>query len=265
MALELTAARPDPALLDLPWRSPLEEWPEEAIKTNVVGTNNLLKVTRRVGGVERFVLISTDKTVEPKGVMGASKRMAEMLVQSASDTEINGCIYAAVRFGNVLGSRGSVVPTFMEQIRSGGPVTITDERMTRYFMSLHEAAELIVEAGALSQGGDIFLLEMGAPVKIAELAENMIRLAGLSLRSPDNPTGDIAIVETGTRPGEKLTEELFFDPANAERTEHPKILRSPPAARSTDDLPAALAALKQALDRGDETEVRRVLFDLVES
>jgi FlaA1/EpsC-like NDP-sugar epimerase len=217
-------------------------------------------------GVGHFVLISSDKAVRPKSVMGATKRWAELIVRHYGSTaDGRERRFCSVRFGNVLGSNGSVVPLFREQIATGGPVTLTDRRMTRYFMSLHEAAELIVEAGALSQGGDIFLLEMGEPVKIAELAENMIRLAGLSLRSPDNPSGDIAIAETGARPGEKLTEELFFDPANAERTEHPKILRSPPAARHTDDLPEALSALKQALDRGDETEVRRVLFGLVES
>ena len=136
--------------------------------------------------------------------------------------------------------------------------------MTRYFMSIHEAAELIVQAGALAEGGDIFLLEMGEPVAIRDLAENMIRLGGLSVKSDDNPKGDIAIVETGARPGEKLTEELFFDPANALRTTQPKILRSPPSSRQTGDLVPALAALTAALEAENEAELRRVLFDYVE-
>ena len=163
----------------------------------------------------------------------------------------------------MLGSNGSVVPLFREQIAAGGPVTLTDNRMTRYFMSIHEAAELIVQAGAMAEGGDIFLLEMGEPVRIRDLAENMIRLAGLSVKSDDNPTGDIAIRETGARPGEKLAEELFFDPANALRTAQPKILRSPPSARQTNDLLPALTALDAALKAEDEAELRRVLFDYV--
>jgi FlaA1/EpsC-like NDP-sugar epimerase len=237
----------------------------EGVRNNVFGTQALVAAAV-AAGVSHFVLISSDKAVRPKSVMGATKRWAELIVRHYGSTaDGRERRFCSVRFGNVLGSNGSVVPLFREQIAAGGPVTLTDTRMTRYFMSLHEAAELIVEAGALSRGGDIFLLEMGEPVKIAELAENMIRLAGLSLRSPENPTGDIAIAETGARPGEKLTEELFFDPANAERTEHPKILRSPPAARHTDDLPEALSALKRALDQGDEAEVRRVLFGLVEN
>ena len=237
----------------------------EGVRNNVMGTRILVEAAAEAG-VPRFVLISTDKAVRPTSVMGASKRWAELLVRhygAKDDGRMRH--FCSVRFGNVLGSNGSVVPLFREQIAAGGPVTLTDKRMTRYFMSIHEAAELIVQAGALSAGGDIFLLEMGQQVPIIDLAENMIRLAGLSVKSEDNPTGDIAIVETGTRPGEKLTEELFFDPANAERTEQPKILRSPPAARPTSDLEAALADLTRALDCEDEAEVRRVLFGYVES
>src|SRR6185312_11270994 len=133
--------------------------------------------------------------------------------------------FAAVRFGNVLGSNGSVVPLFREQIAAGGPVTLTDERMTRYFMSIHEAAELIVQAGALSEGGDVFLLEMGSPVLIRDLAENMIRLAGFTVRGEESPGGDIEVVVTGKRPGEKMFEELFYDQNAASSTRHPKILR----------------------------------------
>src|SRR5690606_23521659 len=148
-------------------------------------------------------------------------------------------------------------------IAAGGPVTLTDERMTRYFMSIHEAAELIVQAGALSEGGDIFLLDMGEPIRIRELAENMVRLAGLTVRDDRHPQGDIEIAVTGSRPGEKLYEELFYDPAHAVRTAQPRIFRSPSAVRHTDDLPAALARLEVALAAEDEAGVRKILFDYV--
>jgi FlaA1/EpsC-like NDP-sugar epimerase len=169
-----------------------------------------------------------------------------------------------VRFGNVLGSNGSVVPLFREQIAAGGPVTLTDERMTRYFMSIHEAAELIVEAGTLSRGGELFLLDMGEPVKIRDLAVNMIRLAGLSERSPENPEGDIEIVVTGARAGEKLSEELFYDPAQALPTRHPKILHARMGQPPDGALEGALAQLKDALERADEVKLRQVLFGFVD-
>jgi FlaA1/EpsC-like NDP-sugar epimerase len=196
-------------------------------------------------------------------VMGASKRWAELIVRHHGERGAGPQRFCAVRFGNVLGSNGSVVPLFREQIAAGGPVTLTDERMTRYFMSIHEAAELIVQAGALSEGGDIFLLDMGKPIRIRDLAENMIRLAGLSVKTEVNPNGDIEIAVTGSRLGEKLNEELFYDPANATRTAQPRIYRSPSAARGTDDLPEALARLEAALSAEDETAMRRVLFDYV--
>lgn len=192
----------------------LERWPEEAVKTNVIGTINVLKAIKGTS-VERFVLISTDKTVDPEGVMGASKRVAEMLVQSASATNGDDCQYVSVRFGNVLGSRGSVVPTFMEQIRKGGPVTITDERMTRYFMTIDEAVELVLQASARASAGEVFVLDMGQPIRIVDLAHRMIRLAGMV------PGRDIEVKITGARPGEKLVEKL----AHGELIEsvHPKI------------------------------------------
>jgi len=232
----------------------------EGVRNNVLGTRILVEAAV-AAGVQRFVLISSDKAVRPSSVMGATKRWAELIVRHYGKG--SGLRYCSVRFGNVLGSNGSVVPLFREQIAAGGPVTLTDSRMTRYFMSIHEAAELIVQAGAMAEGGDIFLLEMGEPVRIRDLAENMIRLAGLSVKSDDNPKGDIAIHETGARPGEKLTEELFFDPANALRTTQPKILRSPPSARQTADLLPALDALTAALEAEDVAELRRVLFDYV--
>ena len=235
----------------------------EGVRNNVIGTRVLVEAARDAG-IERFVLISTDKAVRPASVMGATKRWAELIVRhygATGDTARQR--FCAVRFGNVLGSNGSVVPLFREQIAAGGPVTLTDERMTRYFMSIHEAAELIVQAGALSEGGDIFLLDMGEPVRIRDLAENMIRLAGLTVRSAKNPGGDIEIAVTGSRPGEKLYEELFYDPADATRTAQPRIFRSPSAVRKTDDLPAALERLEAALSAEDEPQVRRVLFDYV--
>jgi FlaA1/EpsC-like NDP-sugar epimerase len=237
----------------------LELNPLEAVRNNVVGTRVLAEAAR-AAGVGRFVLISTDKAVRPSSVMGATKRWAERIVRAAgaaADPERQR--FCAVRFGNVLGSNGSVVPLFREQIARGGPVTLTDFRMTRYFMSIHEAAELIVQAGAMSEGGDVFLLEMGEPVRIADLAENMIRLAGLSVRSDANPTGDIALTETGIRPGEKLTEELFYDPARARPTRHPRILQAATVAPPP-GLTEALADLEAALLREDEPEVRRLLF-----
>jgi FlaA1/EpsC-like NDP-sugar epimerase len=237
----------------------------EGVRNNVFGT---LSITRAAfeQGVRDFVLISTDKAVRPTNVMGATKRWAELIMRHFGDRAVaarTGQRFAAVRFGNVLGSNGSVVPLFREQIAAGGPVTLTDDRMTRYFMSIHEAAELIVQAGALSEGGDIFLLEMGEPVRIRDLAENMIRLAGLTVRTPDNPTGDIAIEVTGIRPAEKLFEELFYDAAQATRTRQPKIMRARMSERSNTDIEAALAELRAAFDRQDENEVRRILFDVI--
>ena len=232
----------------------LEEWPEEAVKTNVVGTNNLLKVTKRMGGVERFVLISTDKTVEPKGVMGASKRMAEMLVQSASDTEIGDCIYSSVRFGNVLGSRGSVVPTFMEQIRSGGPVTITDERMTRYFMTIAEAVQLVLQASALAEHGEVFVLDMGQPVRIIDLAHRMIRLGGLV------PGRDIEVKMVGARAGEKLVEELATGPLLS--SSHPQINIAETDVPRPDVLQESVKQLKKMSTFGGRQELKEFLLAL---
>jgi FlaA1/EpsC-like NDP-sugar epimerase len=211
-------------------------------------------VTRELGGVERFVLISTDKTVEPKGVMGASKRMAEMLVQSASDTETGGCIYSAVRFGNVLGSRGSVVPTFMEQIRNGGPVTITDERMTRYFMTIAEAVQLVLQASALAEHGEVFVLDMGQPVRIIDLAHRMIRLGGLV------PGRDIEVKTVGARPGEKLVEELATGPLLS--SSHPQINIAETDVPGPDILQASVKQLKKMSSAGGRQELKEMLLAL---
>jgi FlaA1/EpsC-like NDP-sugar epimerase len=172
--------------------------------------------------------------------------------------------FSAVRFGNVLGSTGSVVPLFREQIAGGGPVTLTDAAMTRYFMSIYEAAELIVQAGALAEGGDIFMLEMGEPVRIRDHAENMVRLAGLTVRGPDNPEGDIEIALIGRRPGEKLREELFYDPTRARPTSQQRILRAQATAPDPGGLDLALARLVGALESEDEAVLRDVLFGDIE-
>lgn len=235
----------------------------EGIKNNVLGTEVVTSAAYE-GGVEHFVLISTDKAVRPTNVMGATKRWAELIVHQKAALAAaakTGQRFCAVRFGNVLGSNGSVVPLFKKQISQGGPVTLTDAAMTRYFMSIEEAAELIVQAGALSTGGDVFLLDMGEPVLIADLAENMIRLAGMTVRNEINPGGDIEIVVTGKRPGEKMYEELFYDDSTVERTRHPKILRAAAAA----DMPISepMMVLKSALHDEDEPLARHALFDLV--
>ncbi|HZY48780.1 MAG TPA: nucleoside-diphosphate sugar epimerase/dehydratase [Devosia sp.] len=238
----------------------------EGVRNNIFGTETIVRAAFDKG-VSDFVLISTDKAVRPTNVMGATKRWAELIVRRFGDEAAarkTSQRFAAVRFGNVLGSNGSVVPLFREQIAAGGPVTLTDERMTRYFMSIHEAAELIVQAGALSEGGDIFLLEMGQPVKIRDLAENMIKLAGLTIRTDANPGGDIAIEVTGIRPAEKLYEELFYDAAQATRTRQPKILRARMAERSNADFGASLDELRAAFERQDEVEVRRILFSVID-
>lgn len=235
----------------------------EGIQNNVFGTKIMVETAARLG-VQDFVLISTDKAVRPTNVMGATKRWAELIVQQNANrvaTAQTGQHFCAVRFGNVLGSNGSVVPLFREQIAKGGPVTLTDRAMTRYFMSIQEAAELIVQAGSLSEGGDVFLLDMGEPVLVADLAESMVRLAGLKVRTADNPDGDIDIVVTGKRPGEKMYEELFYDDATAVRTRHPKIMRSTNTTVAT--LDDALTQMRDALDRADEIAARQILFDVV--
>lgn len=239
----------------------------EGVQNNVMGTLTVSSIAFETG-VDNFVLISTDKAVRPTNVMGATKRWAEIIVrQKAFDAIEAGTAqkFSAVRFGNVLGSNGSVVPLFKEQIANGGPLTLTDLQMTRYFMSIHEAAELIVQAGALSEGGDVFLLDMGEPVLIKDLAENMIRLAGLTVRTAENPEGDIDIVVTGKRPGEKMFEELFYDDASASTTAHPKIMRAKRAGERRVGTPEALARLQSAIEDQDEPLVRSILFDFIQN
>ena len=197
----------------------MESNPKEAVKNNVFGTLNVAQMADKFG-VSKFVLISTDKAVNPTNIMGATKRLCEMIVQSIdkeSKTE-----FAAVRFGNVLGSNGSVIPLFKKQIAQGGPVTLTHEDIIRYFMSIPEATQLVLQAGAMAKGGEIFILDMGEPVKIIDLAKDLIRLSGFE------PDVDIAIKITGLRPGEKLYEELLLDEEGVSKTVHEKIFVGKP-------------------------------------
>jgi FlaA1/EpsC-like NDP-sugar epimerase len=195
----------------------MEANPQEAVKNNVLGTRNVAELAAEYG-VHKFIYVSTDKAVNPTSVMGASKRIGEMIIQSlAKTTETQ---YAAVRFGNVLGSRGSVIPTMRRQIARGGPVTVTDPQMTRYFMTIPEAVQLILQAGLMGGHGEIFLLNMGEPVRILDLARDLIRLSGY------RPDLDIPIKITGARPGEKIFEELLYDEENSQHTTHEKIFVS---------------------------------------
>ena len=235
------------------------------ICNNVFGTLNVASACFATD-VERMVLISSDKAVRPTNVMGATKRWAELIVyyygMLAEQAGKNTSFYS-VRFGNVLGSNGSVVPLFREQIANGGPITLTHEDMTRYFMSIKEAAELIVQSGAIAETGDTVLLEMGEPVKVRDLAENMILLAGLTVRNSDNPQGDIAIEVTGIREGEKMYEELFYDPSQARTTRHPKIMRAPKGKKADVDVMQSLNELRAAMDTNDVTAIRKVLFEVI--
>lgn len=198
--------------------------PLAGLKNNAVGTAFSVNAAVKKG-VETFVLISTDKAVRPTNVMGATKRMAELYCQAMAEAQDQTQI-SIVRFGNVLGSSGSVVPLFKQQIAKGGPITVTDPEVTRFFMTIPEASQLVIQAGALGTGGDVFLLDMGEPVRIQDLARQMISLSGLKVRDDQNPNGDIEIQYTGLRPGEKLYEELLIDEENTEITSHKRILRS---------------------------------------
>lgn len=238
----------------------------EGIKNNVFGTSVVAEAAYACG-VENFVLISTDKAVRPTNVMGATKRWAELIVDNIAaraKAAGTGQRFCAVRFGNVLGSNGSVVPLFKKQIAAGGPVTLTDAAMTRYFMSIQEAAELIVQAGALSKGGDVFLLDMGEPMLISDLAENMVRLAGLTIRNEANQHGDIEIVVTGKRPGEKMYEELFYDSGSAQITEHAKIMRAASKPHPF-DIQSYVDRIKQSVEDENERDTRQILFELVKN
>ena len=210
----------------------------------------------RMSEAKIFVLVSTDKAVRPTSIMGASKRLAELIIQDLNQKHTN-TRFAAVRFGNVIGSAGSVIPIFQDQIRKGGPVKITDKRMTRYFMTIPEAAQLVLQAGAMGgEGGEVYILKMGEPVKIIELAENLIILSGF------RPNEEIEILESGIRPGEKLFEELVISDEVAE-TSHPKILINRIAGPQSANLRLFLDKLTLAAQKGDDASVRLVLSELL--
>jgi len=246
----------------------------EGVMNNVVGTVNTAQAAMQAG-VSNFVLISTDKAVRPTNIMGSTKRVAEMVLQALSREpapvlfgskdgvhHVNKTRFSMVRFGNVLGSSGSVIPRFYQQIRAGGPVTVTHPKITRYFMTIPEAAQLVIQAGSMGQGGDVFVLDMGQPVKIAELAEKLIHLSGLSVRSEKCPHGDIAIEYTGLRPGEKLYEELLIGD-NVSPTEHPMIMRADEEYLDWDVLKDRLAKLLKAVETDDYPQVRQLLREVV--
>jgi len=245
----------------------------EGLLNNVFGTLYVAQASIR-SGVKNFVLISTDKAVRPTNIMGSTKRLAEMVLQALSHevapllfneesvAQISHTRFTMVRFGNVLGSSGSVIPLFHEQIRRGGPVTVTHPNITRYFMTIPEAAQLVIQAGAMGQGGDVFVLDMGQPVKIAELAEKMIHLSGLSVRSDANLHGDIAIEFSGLRPGEKLYEELLIGD-NVSPTEHPMIMRANEEHLPWELFKVRLSDLLDAVERDDYERVRQLLRETV--
>jgi FlaA1/EpsC-like NDP-sugar epimerase len=250
----------------------------EGVSNNIFGTLNCAQVAID-NEVETFVLISTDKAVRPTNTMGATKRFAEMILQaltlSLSQTEHNSqdgaekdsagqysTRFSMVRFGNVLESSGSVIPLFKEQIKEGGPITVTDAEVLRYFMSIPEAVELVIQAGAMAKGGDVFVLDMGEPVRIVDLAKKMIRLSGLEVKDKFHPDGDIEIEFTGLRPGEKLYEELLIG-GNTSETDNPKIMRAEEEMLAWDDLKLIIDELERAIDSCDQDKLRQLLIEAV--
>lgn len=234
----------------------MEDSPIEAVRNNVFGTFNLVRVVEEFG-VQKFIQISTDKAVTPTNVMGATKRLCEIILQSRKGHSKT--TFAAVRFGNVLGSNGSVVPLFKRQIAAGGPVTITDKRIIRYFMTIPEAAQLVLQAGAMAKQNELFVLDMGEPVKILDLAENLIRLSGYI------PYDEINIVETGLRPGEKLYEELLVGTRNVEKTENEKIFVEHQPAVTEEELDEKLDILRAVLAKNDPSLIRDAMHQVVPS
>jgi FlaA1/EpsC-like NDP-sugar epimerase len=221
----------------------MEANPKEAIKNNIIGTFNMAQCANKYG-VQKFVLISTDKAVNPTNIMGATKRFCEMIIQSID--KVSKTEFVAVRFGNVLGSNGSVIPLFKRQIQSGGPITVTDPNINRYFMTIPEAAQLVIQAGAMARGGEIFILDMGKPVKIVDLARDLIKLSGLE------PDKDIEIKFTGLRPGEKLYEELLMDEEGIQNTKHKKIFIGKPGKFEFDEVVEKIMKLQDTLECENE-------------
>lgn len=238
----------------------VEHNPAEGVRNNVFGTWVVARIAAEYK-VASFVLISTDKAVRPTNIMGTSKRLAEMVLQGMAQRNTD-TFFSMVRFGNVLGSSGSVVPLFRQQIRDGGPITLTHADITRYFMTIPEAAQLVIQAGAMATGGDVFVLDMGEPVKIIDLARRMIELSGLSVADASNPEGDIEIAITGLRPGEKLYEELLIGD-NPSPTQHPRIMKAHERMLPWDELVERLAALEVALAANNVSLIRQILKTLV--
>jgi FlaA1/EpsC-like NDP-sugar epimerase len=244
----------------------VESNPGVGVLNNVFGTLNVARAAQ-ASGVKRFVLVSTDKAVRPTNVMGATKRMAELVLQALSEESKNAgnssTCFSMVRFGNVLGSSGSVVPLFRQQLEGGGPITVTHKEVTRYFMTIPEAAQLVLQAGAMGQGGDVFVLDMGEPVKIMDLAQRMVQLSGLTVKDAAYPGGDIEISVVGLRPGEKLYEELLIGD-NPEPTEHPRIMKAHEDFFPWAQLSEQLQALKSAAQSNDVHGIRKVLSTCVQ-
>ena len=245
--------------------------PREGVRNNVFGTLALARAAT-AAGVGKVILVSTDKAVRPANVMGASKRLAEMVLQALQNGSDGGADrgsggggtrFTMVRFGNVLDSAGSVVPLFRSQIKAGGPITLTHREVTRFFMTIPEAAQLVLQAGAMSKGGEVFLLEMGEPIRIYDLAKRMVHLSGLSIADGDDPDGDIEIKITGMRPGEKLHEELFIG-TNVSGTDHPSILRAEESYPDWNQLSESLNDLGEATEVADADKVREILGKIVE-
>ena len=233
----------------------------EGVQNNVFGTYNVARCAAE-HGVKSFVLISTDKAVRPTNVMGASKRMAELCLQALSEQlKDSQTCFSMVRFGNVLGSSGSVIPLFRKQILKGGPITITHPDIIRYFMTIPEAAQLVIQAGAMAKGGDVFILDMGEPVKIVDLAKNLIQLSGLSVKDENNPKGDIEITYTGLRPGEKLYEELLIGGDNVRKTAHPRIMTAEEVYLTFEQLSEVLSELENSCKDANYMAIRQTLLN----
>lgn len=250
----------------------VEHNPTEGLKNNVWGTKVCAEAAVQ-SGVNNFVLVSTDKAVRPTNIMGATKRLAEMVLQALSEhnnqpqknkdlPESKTTIFSMVRFGNVLGSSGSVVPLFREQIKNGGPVTLTHQDITRYFMTIPEAAQLVIQSGAMGQGGDVFVLEMGQPVRIYDLATRLIELSGLVVKDEGHPDGDVEILITELRPGEKLFEELLIGD-NPEVTSHSRIMKAHEEFINWEDLQAKLSSLQKMMQINDIQAIKTILQELV--
>ena len=234
----------------------LEANPIEGVRNNIIGTKRVVEACAWAE-VDSLVVVSTDKAVRPTNLMGATKRFAELIVQAIASTNTN-MKTCMVRFGNVLGSSGSVVPTFQEQIKRGGPVTVTHPEMTRYFMSIPEASQLVLQAGAMATNAEVFVLDMGEPKLIYDLAKNMIELSGLQLLDAENPDGDIEIVFTGLRPGEKMYEELSIDGCLIQ-TNHPKIRKSVEDHPAPEEVLTLAKQIENSIDQYDACETLRLI------